>query len=124
MTEPKYRAWDHANECMYYSDNYQNLRDFFAWVEHLREGENTITLMQYTGLSDRHETDVYRKDIAEEPDGRRYTVEWNDTEARFELKSIEHIYETHYIRHFKDIKIMKIIGNTFEDPMPLKVDTV
>ncbi len=112
----KYRAWDHANECMYYSDNYQNLRDFFAWVEHLREGENTVTLMQYTGLSDKHETEIYEGDFildVERTGARPRLIELNDYYGFMGC-----LPEGDTIGHYA------VVGNRYENPELLKVDTV
>lgn len=68
-----------------------------------------VEIMEYIGLKDIDGQEIYQHQILKEPDGRLYIIVWADDEARFELESLA----DHTLRHIKDVKIMKIIGDKF-----------
>lgn len=82
-----------------------------SWVE-----IDPDTLGQFTGLTDKNKKEAFEGDIARENDGRIYTVNWNDSEGRYGLVTVEEFYGTRGERHFRDIQVMEIIGNKFENP--------
>lgn len=62
MRDVKFRAWDKFNENMTYSND---LCDFFADFQKLKDGGNNPILMQFTGIKDREGNDIYEGDLLE-----------------------------------------------------------
>lgn len=91
--------------------NYEYVRNELS---KLLQSEDYIS-MQFTGLKAMGE-DVYEGDIVEEKDFMRiFKIEWNESEARFELVFVkgENGYEGQR-RHIIDVFKMKKIGNIYE----------
>lgn len=82
---------------------------------HIILRQERYIVLQWTGLYDSKKVEAYEGDIVREPDGRIYVVEWETSEACFVLAINDPIYGRH-TRHFKDIKIMEIIGSIHTTP--------
>ena len=155
----KFKAWDKKQKVMVAVGNLMNL-DYsdaspYKYISNdlasVGIGSAThqwqdIELLEFSNHTDTNGVEVYEKDILQESDGRRYVVEKNIEEARWDLKLIapeedaegtyvrlgekrmflrtslpEKYAGTTYIRHFKDVKTMKIIGNSLENSELLKL---
>jgi YopX protein len=110
MRAIKFRAWDAAAQHMRYAATTRMTLDGQL------EGARPWVLLQYTGLTDTRGNEIYEGDILREPDGRRYVIVWAPGEARFDLKNTD----DHMLRHIKDVHIMDVIGNIYEQPDLLK----
>jgi hypothetical protein len=106
MRAIKFRAWDDKDKRMHYASTTRMALDGTI------DGARPWVLLQYTGLTDRQGNEIYEGDILSEPDGRRYVLVWAQGEARFELKNTD----DHMVRHIKDVHIMDVIGNLYEQP--------
>ncbi len=59
----KFRVWDKFNEDMFYSNSFDNLSLFFAEVQKRIDGGNLIVTMDYIGINDNSDKDIYESDI-------------------------------------------------------------
>ncbi len=130
MKETKFRAWDNINKKMYV---------VLAWQEGAVKVEDNsnedgvfITcnykLIQYTGLKDKNEVEIYEGDIVKYTRAKAY-----DEEDREEI--IQHVFYLagawtpvlwmHWEYHDFDerpmaIRDIEVIGNIYENPALLK----
>lgn len=120
MREIKFRAWhkekkeivnveeiDFMNKVINYIENdYENNRQEIigAYFE-------DIELMQYTGLKDKNNKEIYEGDIVILHNGK-YKVIFNTEEARFVLRDDE--FEMNIPFTNNNNKRMEIIGNIYE----------
>jgi|SRR6185503_213061 len=121
MREIKFRAWD--GEKMYYQDNADFIFSKSISVYPTNEysdysGPDFINfkeLMEYTGLKDRNDKEIYEGDIVKRNNNaegysdawseKLYTVGWDSKEARFVLMEDG---------HWGLIWRMEVIGNIYE----------
>lgn len=120
MREIKFRAWDKINKDMFNveSINFQERRVYKDTVSY-RKFED-IDLMQYTGLKDKNNKEIYEGDILFESFGERYykvVFENGSFRAEFEGEFEEHSFD------LIDVVAQgcKIVGNIYENPELLKV---
>lgn len=122
MREIKFRAWlkygkevvdveeiDFMNKVINYIDNdYENNRQEIigAYFE-------DIELMEYTGLKDKNNKEIYEGDIVTLHNSK-YKVIFLNEEARFVLRNDEFEYEIPFTNN--NNKRMEIIGNIYENP--------
>lgn len=130
MKQIKFRAWDKIRKRMvnsglsfdyenYYSGNI-NINN--AYDERERQIED-LELMQFTGLKDKNEKEIYEGDIVKTIFGCFYEVDWSETFASFQLIKI--VADTYWkFRDNSDLepKTMEVIGNIYENPELLKTD--
>lgn len=106
----KFRVWDLVEQ------------DMFPW-EALMENpyvlrlaldgcEATQIAMQYTGLKDKNDVEIYEGDILEEENGYYFLVSWNEQRAKFELLWKTKAYQ--YPEWNRGVD-MKVIGNIHEN---------
>ena len=125
MREIKFRAWnkltnemEQVGEIGFFTDGELRdigckwLKDFQGTVRFLADN---YVLMQYTGLTDKHNTPIYEGDIVKQFTGEIYelsfTVKWNEKECGFWLyQDIENFNLSKY----RDK--LEVIGNIYENP--------
>lgn len=116
MREIKFRAWDRVTKKMYDSAIY-NCKDSFDLV---LKHPQIYEVMQYTGLKDNTEKEIYEGDIIEggylnpltqEFTSKKYIVEFK--KASFAGKLIGHSpYGDTWLNFIKG----EVIGNIYENP--------
>ena len=113
MREIKFRAWDKINKDMFNveSINFQERRVYKDVVSY--RNFNDIELMQYTGLKDMREKEIYEGDIVTLHNSE-YKVIFNTEEARFVLRNDE--FEMNIPFTNNNNKRMEVIGNIYENP--------
>lgn len=115
MREIKFRAWDKLNKEMFNveSINFQERRVYRDTVSY-REF-NDIELMQYTGLKDKNNKEIYEGDILFESFGERYyRVIFENGSFRAEFKGDFEEYSFDLI----DVvaQSYEVVGNIYENP--------
>ena len=110
MREIKFRAWDKINKDMVNieSINFQERRVYRDVVSY--RDFNDIELMQYSGLKDMREKEIYEGDILFESFGEEYfKVVFED--GSFRVETEEYSLPLKEYAH-----ICEIIGNIYENP--------
>jgi hypothetical protein len=120
MQELKFRAWIEKDEQMV--DVYK--LDFFA-----KDGRPVLTmwylleigtqvglakgfrLMQFTGLRDKYDKEIYEGDFVKDTDNLIYVVKWIDEMASFKLVSTDG-----YMINLVFPVGLEVIGNVYENP--------
>ena len=113
MREIKFRAWDKLNKDMFNveSINFQERRVYKDTVSYRKF--NDVEVMQYTGLKDEYDDEIYEGDIVTLHNSK-YKVIFNSKEARFVLRNNEFELEITFINN--NNKRMEVLGNVYENP--------
>ena len=114
MREIKFRAWDRDRKKMFIPSSFG-----LPWITDLREKRSNCVLMQFTGLMDRADQDIYEGDIVRIPkfgaghnDASQNTVvEYNDRWARFRFRLPTGGYYDP-VPHWE----IEVVGNLYENP--------
>lgn len=104
--EIKFRAWDHKQNRMQ-----------SEWIGYLRFGKGRYPIMQFTGLSDKYNVDIYEGDImagGNSTEGRyNHVIEWDKTGTRFCARRVH----GDVVCPVSMLYIQgKVIGNIYENP--------
>ena len=118
MREIKFRAWLKEHKMMVnvaeIDINLQLIYHYgFDDFEGNFENFNSIELLQYTGLKDKNENEIYEGDIVILHNGK-YKVIFNTEEARFVLRDDEFEMNTPFTNNNNER--MEIVGNIYENP--------
>ena len=111
MREIKFMAWDkqtkdwlELNEFnQWYNRRCGVFRDFF---------DNHIELLQYTGVKDKEEREVYEGDIYKDEENMLWEVIFDKEDCAYKLENL-HTPGRTTIRNVKD---MDHVGNIYENP--------
>lgn len=115
MKEIKFRAWDKKRDIMEYRD-FEEINNY-GWV--LKSYFDDFVFMQYTGLKDKNNYEIWEGDIVEWECGDRGIVEFNY--SAFIIKWIDPIEsEWDYMNEFVEDGVQLVIGNIYESPELLK----
>ncbi len=121
MREIKFRAWDNFFKQMYYFDFENNIevRSGHLWIVHeegaISSKSPSIKIMQYTGLKDRNDKEIYVGDLVAVADYANweglYKIIWDEKNLMYMLEDAygdkEKMCEfEHYL----------IKGNIYENP--------
>ncbi len=122
MNRPiKFRAWDKnrkqmgtvtqwtINGAVYYSPSPDKADQLLTAIE--------SELMQFTGLLDKNDKEIYEADWLKDQIGRLHKIVWSEREARFQALFFETEWQP---RHIVDVKVMEVIGNIYENPELIK----
>lgn len=107
MREIKFRAWDKANEEMYY-DNERVLQSLAITAQY-RDKVKIIEFMQYTGLKDKQDKLIYEGDIVK-------CFKVGNSVVNFSYGCFG-LTTNHTFHAFNDIYgEIEVIGNIYENP--------
>lgn len=127
--EIKFRCWDKRDKRMkqidgvfsqgyatFSEDNYSRDRGVF------KGSKNEITLMQFTGLRDKNEREIYEGDIVKiHPTLKTCIVRWDNEFALFKLvQSIDENKIVKFRLYTKRPEYYEVIGNIYENPSLLE----
>ncbi|AFQ20028.1 YopX family protein [Bacillus thuringiensis] len=109
MREIKFRAWD--KEFKLFSDMALNYK--IADINYYTDYE----WMQYTGLKDKNDKEIYEGDIVEY-DGWFYIIKWDKEETGFYMHD-KNNHEDDHLRMI-DISVGEVMGNIYENQNLIK----
>ena len=129
MREIKFRSWDKLAKKMSNSYNLQRQPTFNSehngkfcistispsgWLgfDGFSENERQIA-MQYTGLKDKNDIEVYHKDIGKDKFGKKVIVEWCEEHLCYGLLTIDETVKDEWNFCLKDLN--EVIGNIYEN---------
>ena len=125
MRNIKFRAYDGDNNAMIYSDDRKNRHkysfkadlfglikpQFAAFIDGDRYTIQLDNIMQYTGLCDINEKEIYEGDILQADNGARFTVEFYDGGFIFtDGEQVENLTE----RAISEVEFF-VVGNIYEN---------
>ncbi len=106
MREIKFRAWNRANNTM----NFFTLQEaLFNSYKKTPFGITNIDIMQYTGLKDKNDEEIYEGDIVKWNETNVGVVIYNDSSYQIKVKPF-----VWYLISAMSYKL-KIIGNMYEN---------
>ena len=107
--ELKFRAWN--GNIMFYDDLTVVSPVDIGLNKLLERAGKTYRLMQFTGLYDKNNKEIYEGDIfQDEEDGYCDYVEWDDTYSGWTT------HKWFLPNEFMNLEKMEIIGNIYENP--------
>ena len=116
MRAIKFRAWDIDNQCFRYDFTYPT--DTLLGEDINQMPYNTL-VMQYTGIRDKNEVEIYEGDIVREPNGRFPIISeivYYPPSFRQIGKTTNRVVECLNCRTFR----LEVIGNIYQTPELLK----
>lgn len=131
MKEIKFRAWDKATNKGWIPSPIKEL--IYFGVHHPPEyigntynekgtWERRFEIMQYTGLKDKNNTEIYEGDILGEADDTPVFVQYSEEDAAFVFVDIfEQFGTTVYTADDISYECLEVLGNIYEHPHLLEV---
>lgn len=125
--EIKFRAWDKEMKRMIYINNSCDMHDtlvFFDGVakyHNLQTGDGTdFPLMQYTGIKDKNNNEIYEGDILKTRTRGFATVRTENSNTVVTYKIGAYIWTTLTLSSFLDKYQVVVVGNIYENEEMLK----
>jgi uncharacterized phage protein (TIGR01671 family) len=129
MREIKFRAWDNFFKQMYYFDFENNIevRSGHLWIVHeegaISSKSPSIKIMQYTGLKDRNDKEIYVGDLVAVVDYANweglYKIIWDEKNLMYMLEDA--FGDREKLCEFEEYLVK---GNIYENPELLEVESV
>jgi uncharacterized phage protein (TIGR01671 family) len=113
----KFRVWDEKYNC-WETDR----QEFYPNHDIVKQGR---IYQQFTGLLDKNGKEIYEGDIIQDNQGQFYQIVFDDKYCRFDLTTygfLNKLSQGSYNTMIWESKIIKIIGNIFQNPELLKED--
>ena len=122
MREIKFRAWlkEHKSMIDVMEIDIDNQTIFYYWFgdhDGHFENFNKIDLMEYTGLKDKNNKEIYEGDIVIHHN-KMHKIIFNAEEARFVLRDDEFELEIPFTNN--NNKRMEVVGNIYENSELIK----
>lgn len=121
MREIKFRAFSRIfNEHeMFFDIDIINKKDgqwfLFNNRTRLYQSGERVAIMQFTGLYDENDKEIYEGDIIQDSSGNLLVVEWNDDTCKYQFN------DGHELNDCKNYGTFKlVIGNIYENPELIK----
>lgn len=111
MREIKFRAWDNNAKKMFYDIRLlfaNSLNDCFEEYK-----ECGLQIMQYTGLKDKDDKEIYEGDIAKVMDATLAVVKYSESRGAYYLDHEDKIGDIGLICQYETIGV---VGNIYENP--------
>ena len=108
MREIRFRAWDDRDNSMWKFDllETRTLGDIIALG----------FVMQYTGLKDKRQKEIYEGDLVKDGKGEKWIIEWCDQEVGWRLYKTFIYKNTTDVPSVVDFLDIEVIGNVYENP--------
>ena len=123
MREIKFRAWDKAKQMWTNYKSYDGTLYFMdkntgIWFGRYNERYKDFDLMQYTGIKDINNVEIYEGDIVELSKKNSNfkdtaVVKFDENEASFVLETQENDYNVSYYNYHK--VYYRVLGNIYEN---------
>ena len=127
MRDIKFRVWDNENKEMLEVQELDFEPTFYGGRIAIRTDQyndyfdtEDMILMQYTGLKDKNEKEIYEGDIIKYKDIQKGVVEYSEQYAQFILKETGSIADECEALGEFNIKVFEVIGNIYDNPELLK----
>ena len=113
MRNIKFRAWDKWEKRMIKPHN----GDFIKWHA-MSNWKDCLEVMQYTGLKDKNDTEIYDGDIVQLANGVKQKVYWENEIFAWNVERFSRNGRVNYIMLYelRDITTFEVIGNIYEHP--------
>ena len=133
MREIKFRAWDYNNECIIpwekinlEKDEGENTFSVVVFDEDVGDHFDDFPYMQYTGLKDKNDVEIYEGDILDGVRKESVVVSYSRGAFGFTFLARNSFHTDEKVPVFRflgevDINSLKIIGNIYENPELLEV---
>ncbi len=117
MREIKFRAWNEVMEKMFTWNDFlnTNMKNTFIAPE-----STAMILMQFTGLHDKNEKEIYEGDIVKVEKVDLAQIIWDEDRMAWGIKPINDFYfDSPLLADNTDLEL-EVIGNIYETPELLK----
>ena len=111
----KFRVWDGKDMREPPPLNEWDMEDGMFWVEYCDR-----PIMQFTGLQDKNEKDIYEGDLIRNRSGRVCKVEWHQPTGSWDATPVSDKGDSLWFMCTNWGRHIEVIGNIYENPELLK----